>query len=171
MSTPENVIVKKGFTVPTVADAKEFVQKNLGQMDYKVIAMVVAGIAVLVVGIIFLKQYFDTKVKENSGIDEVDDDGEKTCEIIFFFTTWCPYCKKFLPAWKDFSAKWNGKTKNGYQIIMTEVDCDQEEAVANRFNVTGYPTIKCVKDGKTTDFDAKPTPEALNQFLNSCFNE
>ena len=53
---------------------------------------------------------------------------------------------------------------------MSEVDCDADEATANRFEVNGYPTIKCLMNGKSTDFDAKPSLSTLNQFLDSCFS-
>ena len=74
-----------------------------------------------------------------------------------------------MPVWQEFAKKWNGKTKNGYMIITSELDCDQNEAVANKYNVQGYPTIKCIMNGKVTDFDAKPTASSLSQFLEACF--
>jgi len=37
----------------------------------------------------------------------------------------------------------------------------------NQYKVEGYPTIILVKDGKTINFDAKPSFETLDQFLNT----
>jgi thioredoxin-like negative regulator of GroEL len=37
----------------------------------------------------------------------------------------------------------------------------------DEYKVEGYPTIILVKDSQPINFDAKPTEETLNQFLNS----
>jgi thioredoxin-like negative regulator of GroEL len=47
------------------------------------------------------------------------------------------------------------------------VDCDAEPAVAEQFNIEGYPTIKMVKDGEVIEFDAKPEEDAIIQFMNT----
>jgi thiol-disulfide isomerase/thioredoxin len=135
------------------------------------IGLVIAGLAFIALIGFFFRDYFDKEFKKKAGVE--DENPPDTCEIIFFYTTWCPYCKKARSNWQDFSSQWNGKkaeSKQGkrFDIIMSEVDCDRQEAIANKFNVTGYPSIKCIMNGKVTDFDASPTPEALNQFLQVC---
>jgi hypothetical protein len=51
------------------------------------------------------------------------------------------------------------------------VDCTDEtpevEAKMNELNVEGFPTIKMIKDGQVIEFDAKPTKENLEQFINT----
>jgi hypothetical protein len=37
----------------------------------------------------------------------------------------------------------------------------------NKYNIEGFPTIKLLKDGQIVEFDAKPTRETLNEFLNT----
>ena len=140
-------------------------------MSNAVTVGIVLGVLVLltVVGYLF-SDYLNNKLNKNNAKNNVNSEKD-TCEFMFFYTTWCPYCKKALPIWQEFSKQMNGKVKNGYEIIMTEVDCDQDEATANRFDVTGYPTIKCIMNGKSTDFDAKPSLTTLNQFLESCFSK
>ena len=131
--------------------------------------MIVAGVTVAIVAVILYFTVLKGKFAPTAVAEEEDEDGEKTCEFIYFYTTWCPYSKQVMPVWQAFAKKWNGKTKNGYMIITSEVDCDQNEAVANKFNVQGYPTIKCIMNGKVVDFDAKPTADTLNQFIEACF--
>ncbi len=161
---PENVLtVVKEKSASFFSVAKTFVVNNM-----MTIGLVVAVLAILTFLVFFLKDYFTKKF--SAKIEGEDDDGEQTCEVMFFYTTWCPYCKKAMPVWQEFSKQWNGRTKNGYTIITTEIDCDQNEPVANKFDVQGYPTIKCIMNGKVADFDAKPTVEALNQFLQTCFS-
>ena len=52
-------------------------------------------------------------------------------------------------------------------IKFSEVDCDINEAAADKYNVDGYPTIKMVKNKKVIDYDAKPELPSLNKFLKS----
>ena len=109
-----------------------------------------------------------SKKKKDKEVDE-DDDPVEVAEVFFFYTTWCPYCKKARVEWDKFKAQWAGRNMNGYKIRMTEVDCETNVAMANKYNVVGYPTIKLVKSDKVFEFDAKPELESLNQFLASCF--
>ena len=59
------------------------------------------------------------------------------------------------------------KEFNGKRVIFIDVDCDKEQAIADKYDVSGYPTIKLLKDGQVIEYDAKPSKETLNQFLNT----
>ena len=61
------------------------------------------------------------------------------------------------------------KKKNGYMLNFTEIDCDKNESLASKYEIETYPTIKLIKDDKVYDYDAKPSVENLNKFLNMCF--
>ena len=106
----------------------------------------------------FLLRKKKKKVKEN-----------EYAEFYYFYTTWCPYCKKSMVEWSKFKQEWNQKTYQGYTLQFHEVDCDIQESLANKYNVTQYPTIKLIKNGTILDFDAKPTISTLTSFLNSSF--
>ena len=111
-------------------------------------------------------EYNKRKKKELVNAVTNNPDGvTKQCEMIYFYTTWCPYCKKARPEWDTFKTEWAGKKINGYLITFTEVDCDINETTANRYDVKSYPTIKLIKDGEVYDFDARPTSDSLTQFV------
>jgi len=93
----------------------------------------------------------------------------KVGEFFYFYTSWCPYCKKAFVEWNKFKAEWNYKTIDGYTLKFQEVDCDINEALASKYNVTTYPTIKLVKDDLVIDYDAKPTVDSLTLFLSTNF--
>ena len=121
----------------------------------------VLGVIVAVVGLAYL--FYRRRRVEPKKSDE------PVCEVFYFYTSWCPYCKKARPEWDKFKEPLQRTTRDGYLLLFTEVDCDVDEALANKFEVTSYPTIKCVKDGNVTDYDARPSLATLNQFLDSCF--
>ena len=93
-----------------------------------------------------------------------------TVELYYFYTTWCPYCVKARPEWNKFKTYWENKKKNNHTLIFSEIDCDQNESLASKYEVETYPCIKLIKDEKVYDYDAKPTLENLNKFLNLCFD-
>lgn len=92
-----------------------------------------------------------------------------TADVYYFYTTWCPYCVKARPEWDKFKTYWKDKKKNNYTLLFSEIDCDKNESLASKYDVETYPCIKLIKDGKIYDYDAKPTLENLNKFLNMCF--
>lgn len=96
--------------------------------------------------------------------------GDKTIDLYYFYTAWCPYCKKAFQEWNKFKAEWNQKTYEGYTIYFHEVDCDIQEALADKYQVTQYPTVKMIKDDVVIHFDAKPTVHSLTAFLTSSFD-
>jgi thiol-disulfide isomerase/thioredoxin len=127
--------------------------------------VIVAIVAFVVLLSLALAIYF----RKNKKKKDEDDEPVEVAEVFYFYTTWCPYCKKARVEWDKFKAQWAGRELNGYKIRFSEVDCETNVAMANKYNVVGYPTIKLVKNDKVFEFDAKPELESLNQFLASCF--
>ena len=87
--------------------------------------------------------------------------------VYFFYTTWCPHCKTARPIWDKFKSSMKGKKVNGQEVTFIEVDCDKEKALADRYDVKGYPTIKLVSGNQVVEYDAKPDIKSLEQFLKS----
>ena len=95
---------------------------------------------------------------------------DKIIDLYYFYTEWCPYCKKSLQEWTKFKSEWSQKVYEGYTVQLHEVDCDIQEALASKYEVTQYPTIKMIKDDMVIHFDAKPTVHSLTAFLTSSFD-
>jgi len=86
--------------------------------------------------------------------------------VLYFYTQWCPYCKQSMPEIKKFEEYVKGLNgENDYIITVTKIDCDENTAMADKYKVQGYPTIKLIYKGRVYDYDAKPTKENLIQFL------
>jgi thiol-disulfide isomerase/thioredoxin len=134
--------------------------------------------AVILFAIIAAVYYFyyispnsKAKYQPNSEHIKTEQDTGKSAELLFFFADWCPHCKTAKPIWNDLKSQYENKTINGYKVIFTEVNCSEETAevdkMMNQYNVEGYPTIKLLKDGQVIEYDAKPSKDTLNQFLNT----
>lgn len=102
-------------------------------------------------------------------VNENDDGNTKEATLYFFYTTWCPYCKVSRPEWDKLIEQTGGVVKST-KIIFRDIDCDKNPDIADRYKVDGYPTIKLIYNNKIYDYDAKPSVETLNEFLNSVIN-
>jgi thiol-disulfide isomerase/thioredoxin len=139
-------------------------------------------VIVLFVGILFIigyysyKYYIDNKSKytpnrENGVNENMNNENQKNVQLMLFSTNWCPHCKSMKPSWETIKNKYENKLINGYLVEFIDVDCTQDSPQTSKlmdeYKVEGYPTIILVKDSQPINFDAKPTEETLNQFLNS----
>ena len=96
--------------------------------------------------------------------DNPDDQGEPA-ELLFFCVKWCPHCKKADPEWNKIVKKFEGQKINKSTIFFKKIDCEDDEALADRYKIEGYPTIKLEKGDQIIEYNAKPNAETLEEFL------
>jgi thiol-disulfide isomerase/thioredoxin len=97
--------------------------------------------------------------------EETNNKPTEVAELYFFYTEWCPHCKKSMPIWQSLKNDLDNKEIKGVVLNFIEVDCDKDTALAEKFNVQGYPTIKLVKGNQVIEYDAKPSKDTLMEFL------
>ena len=138
--------------------------------------MIIIGIVLAIVGAV-IYFYFISPTTETTATYHPNREGDtgaddnKSAEMLFFYADWCPHCKTAKPIWDNLQIEYQNKTVNGYHIIFTEINCSTEttevENMMNKYSVEGYPTIKLIKDGQVIEYDAKPSKETFDQFLNT----
>jgi thioredoxin 1 len=69
--------------------------------------------------------------------------GKKVLAI--FYSTWCPFCSRFLPAFNKQMA--NAKFENIVHVIVDEDD----NPLWDEYDVSAVPTIIYFEDGKVCD--------------------
>ena len=145
-------------------------------MSGKSILFIVAIILFAILGGFYVYYYVlpNTQLKYKPNNERLYGDNSEqsnTAELLFFYADWCPHCKTAKPIWNELKAEYQNKAINGYVVTFTEVNCSEETAevdkMMNKYNVEGYPTIKLLKDGQVIEYDAKPSKDTLNQFLNT----
>jgi thiol-disulfide isomerase/thioredoxin len=146
-----------------------------GLFNKNTLLYIVAAILFLCL-VFFIYYYFIASklavaFKPNREHIPIGEQGTLQAELILFSVDWCPHCKTAKPVWEELQADYKNKTINGYQVVFTDINCTNEtpeiEKLMNKYKIEGYPTIKLLKDGQVIEFDAKPTKENLNQFLNT----
>ena len=156
--------------------------KNMGTSS---MFMIIAIIIFVILAIIFYYYYVSPRLKvdykansegvsfnNNSNNSNNSNNGNgKQAELLFFYADWCPHCKTAKPIWEDLKSEYQNKTINGYHVIFTDINCSNEtaevEKMMDKYKIEGFPTIKLLKDGQVIEYDAKPTRETLDQFLNT----
>jgi thiol-disulfide isomerase/thioredoxin len=101
-------------------------------------------VCVLVIVLVVLVIYYVNK--NNEGFNS-----EKPT-LYFFYADWCGYCKKAKP--KVTEMENNSEITN--KVNIKRINCqgtDEEKALAEEYNVGGYPTFK---------FKGKPDEELTN---------
>jgi len=142
---------------------------SISKMNKMTLAAIICAILLLVSALVYYL-YIMPKSKPNYSATEVADK-DKSAELLFFYADWCPHCKTAKPAWAEIVSKYENKTINGYKVVFTEINCttetDEIGQIMNKYKIEGFPTLKLLKDGQVIEYDAKPTKETLDEFLNT----
>lgn len=90
-------------------------------------------------------------------------------ELVFinFYADWCRFSNMLMPIFDDAA---DLVSKNGYdpgKVVMGKVDCDQEAAIATRFHITKYPTLKLFRNGLPAkkEYRGQRSSEAFSEFI------
>ncbi|CUI15335.1 protein disulfide isomerase, putative [Bodo saltans] len=104
-------------------------------------------------------------VVADDAIDAKDADFDEVVSrnaltLVKFYAPWCGHCKRIAPEWDKAATALVGKAG------LVRVDCTTETAVAQKFGIQGYPTIKVFREGQLVgDYDAGRTSEAIVQYV------
>ncbi|KAF4665880.1 hypothetical protein FOL46_003427 [Perkinsus olseni] len=87
----------------------------------------------------------DVVVLTGSNFDKLVMQDDKSVWFVEFYAPWCGHCKALAPHWTAAATQMKGRVKFG------KVDATEEQSLAQRFGVQGFPTIKLFPAGKKSD--------------------
>lgn len=94
------------------------------------------------------------KMNQNGG-------GDNKIELILVKTTWCGYCKRFLPVWNTLKEQYENK------FNFTMYDGDTDKSKIKHLKVDGYPTILIKKNNTIRNYNGPREMEHMIDLLDT----
>ena len=137
--------------------------------NWKFMAVMALLVVFIIAAVYTYRKYVSPKVQPQYVTNQEFTQAKEAdiAEFYFFYTTWCPHCKKAKPVWESLKKQLTDKAINGKRISFIDVDCDKDTATADAFKVSGYPTFKLVNGNSVIEYDAKPDQATFMEFLNT----
>lgn len=73
--------------------------------------------------------------------DELINTHEKPI-LVDFWAEWCPPCKMLAPELEKLAKEWKD------QVTIIKINTDEKQHLANRYQISGIPTLILFKDGQ-----------------------
>jgi thiol-disulfide isomerase/thioredoxin len=115
---------------------------------------------------------FNSSSETGSG-SALDEIKQGHADLYYFYTEWCPHCKKAKPVMEELSKYLEERNNeiHGVKVNFIQVNCEKDKQLANKFEVEGYPTIKMSYNGRVIEYDAKPDIDVLKEFLDTSLSQ
>jgi thiol-disulfide isomerase/thioredoxin len=92
---------------------------------------------------------------------------DKQARFMFFYTTWCPWCRKAQDPWAKFKQQLKNTpvTYGGYTILFEDVNAESDKGKAALYSIKAYPTFKVETLTKVYEMKGTPDPLTFDAFL------
>ncbi|EDW46102.1 endoplasmic reticulum resident protein 44 [Drosophila sechellia] len=90
-------------------------------------------------------------------------------ELVFlnFYAEWCRFSNILAPIFAEAADKIKEEFPEAGKVVLGKVDCDKETAIASRFHINKYPTLKIVRNGQLSkrEYRGQRSAEAFLEFV------
>ncbi len=93
--------------------------------------------------------------------------------VALFYAPWCGHCKTFKPEFENAMTQLDGKKAvkseiKDKTIRFAKINCDEDQnkPLAKKYGISGYPTVKILKDdGTDIEYDGKRDLAGMKKYL------
>ena len=78
--------------------------------------------------------------------------------LVDFYASWCPPCQRLAPEYTKAAA---ALVEKGSSIKLAKVDAEAEQALSERFEIEGFPTLKYFRSGESIEYEGGRTEEDI----------
>tara|TARA_B100000035_G_C20806123_1_gene467784 strand:+ start:207 stop:731 length:525 start_codon:yes stop_codon:yes gene_type:complete len=150
---------------------------NLIQNKVSLFIYLIIIFILLYLGYFLYKNYIKNKIIKDHVLNYefIDKSNKNSAIIVFWHTKWCPHCNSVKNDWNEFKEYLENTKNNKYKnfiISSIEIDCDEDEKMANIYEIDKYPTVTLfykkppTKDNKI-EYDALIKKEHLIVFIDT----
>ena len=85
--------------------------------------------------------------------------------LVEFYAPWCGHCKSLTPVYEELATVFAGDSD---EVVIAKVDAPEEEDLARKYEVQGFPTLKCFPPGSSEaeEYQGQRDLESLVDFVN-----
>mmetsp|Transcript_9625 Transcript_9625/g.13073 ORF Transcript_9625/g.13073 Transcript_9625/m.13073 type:complete len:254 (+) Transcript_9625:78-839(+) len=119
------------------------------------------ALAVLLVvlnGVLAVTEEEDVVVLDESTFDAWVN--EQAFTLVEFYAPWCGHCKSLAPEWASAA----GRLKSS-GTFLAKVDATENEALAQKFGVQGYPSIFSFRYGIKEEYDGPRDADGIVSYV------
>jgi protein disulfide isomerase len=94
-------------------------------------------------------------VLTDANFDQLTSSGSWLLE---FYAPWCGHCKTLAPVYEDAARKLRG------QLQLAKIDATVQTALAAKYEVKGFPTLKLYREGEIRNYNGPRTVDGIVAF-------
>lgn len=82
--------------------------------------------------------------------------------VILFFAPWCPHCKSFYP---EMALAAQSQEMEKMKVKFAKLDVDYHTSIAEKFQISGMPTIFFFNNGEKIDYDGGRDKDSIIEWF------